>query len=95
MIRDIVAVTATRDYHLHLEFEDGVTGEVDVEELVDLEGVFAPLRDRGEFLKVYVDRETGTVAWPNGADLDPVVLYAKVSGRTIEELLSRDAEGAR
>lgn len=41
-----------------------------------LEGpVFEPLRDPELFAQVEVDGESGTVTWPTGADLDPVVIY--------------------
>jgi hypothetical protein len=51
--------------------------------MIRFEGVFAPLRDEKEFAKVRVHPELGTIVWPNGADLDPVVLYAAVSGKPI------------
>jgi hypothetical protein len=35
--------------------------------------VFEPLRDPDFFAQVTVDH--GTVVWPNGVDLDPVVLH--------------------
>ena len=44
--------------------------------LVRFEGVFAPLSDPVSFRAVRVERDAGTVDWPNGADLDPDVLYA-------------------
>jgi len=38
--------------------------------------VFATvLADPEFFAQVRVDDELGTVAWPNGADLDPLVLH--------------------
>jgi hypothetical protein len=33
--------------------------------------MFEPLRDPILFNRVRVDPELGTLAWPNGADLDP------------------------
>jgi Protein of unknown function (DUF2442) len=61
-----------------------VDGEVDVRRIVPFDGVFAPLADPAEFARVAVDSELGTVVWPNGADLDPDVLYAEVTGVPIE-----------
>ena len=55
-------------------FADGEVRDVDIEPLLD-GPVFAPLRDRDEFVRVAVDQQTGIVAWPGGADLDPDVLY--------------------
>ena len=38
--------------------------------------VFAPLRqDARLFRSLTVDHELGTIVWPNGADIDPDVLY--------------------
>ena len=68
---------------LRLRFEDGVSGEVDVSEMIEFRGVFAPLRDETEFARVRVDPDSGTIVWPNGADLDPDVLYSAVSGKPI------------
>lgn len=80
MLKDVVDVRPMDGYRLHLRFEDGAEGDVDVAELVCFDGVFAPLRDRAAFASVRVDADLGTVVWPNGADLDPAVLYSKVTG---------------
>jgi hypothetical protein len=79
MLKDIVAARALGDYCLHLEFEDGVQGIVDLANL-RFRGIFEPLRDTDYFALVHVDPELGTVAWPNGADLDPDVLYGRITG---------------
>ena len=83
MLKDIIQVTPVGDYRLRLRFEDGVEGVVDVAQLVGFDGVFAELRDPAQFRQVRVHPELGTIVWPNGADLDPMVLYAQITGQTI------------
>lgn len=82
---EIVRIEVTGPHHLRVRFRDGLEGEVDVASLVVFDGVFTPLRDAGEFRRARLDRELGTVVWPGGADLDPIVLHrhierAKASG---------------
>jgi hypothetical protein len=42
-------VECLTDYQLHLRFEDGVEGVIDVAKLVTFTGVFAPLKDKRMF----------------------------------------------
>src|ERR1700681_4763806 len=86
MLQDIVEAIPLDGYRLTLRFEDGTTGIVDMSRCVSFTGVFAPLRDRAEFAAAYVNPELGTVCWPCGADLDPDVLYALVTGAKIPSL---------
>jgi hypothetical protein len=69
-------------------FEDSVEGIVDLGPLLSFRGVFEPLKDPAYFSQVHVDPESGSVTWPNGADLDPDVLYTRVNGTPIS--LSQD-----
>lgn len=87
MLRDIVAVTPLGGHRLHLRFDDGVAGDVDLGQRLRFEGVFAPLRDPAIFAQVSVHPELGTVVWPSGADLDPIVLYAAVTGSAADLVL--------
>ena len=87
MLKDIVHARVAGGHRLWLQFEDGVTGEVDIATLVPFEGVFAELRDPARFGAVRIDPALGTVVWPNGADLDPDVLYAGITGVPVEERL--------
>lgn len=80
MDRDVVEVARTGEYKLRLRFQDGTEGELDFSEILTFRGVFAPLKDPAEFAKVRVDPELGTVVWPSGADLDPYVLYSRITG---------------
>jgi hypothetical protein len=88
MLKDVVAVQPLSDHRLRLTFDDGVEGIVNVRELVQLTGVFQPLQDASFFTLAKVNPELGTVCWPNDADLDSEVLYAKVTGRAIPEYVS-------
>ena len=70
----IVSVVPRKPYLVRVTFGDGEIRDVDVEPLLD-GPVFAALRDREAFKRVHVDEQTGAVAWANGADLDPDVIY--------------------
>lgn len=87
-MKDVVSVIPTDPYCLQLRFEDGVEGSVALDTLISFEGIFAPLRDPTEFRKVYVHPELGVVCWPNGADLDSDVLYAKIAGTPLNSRMA-------
>ena len=84
MLKDIVEATALEGYRVRLRFEDGVVGELDLATILRFEGVFAPLKDLNRFRELSVHPDLGTIFWPNGADLDPAVLYARVTGTPIQ-----------
>jgi Protein of unknown function (DUF2442) len=79
MFKDIVAVNPLDGYQLLLHFEDGIEGVVDISQLIQFSGIFIPLQDRAYFAQVQIHPELGTIVWPNGADLDPDVLYGVVT----------------
>ena len=97
MLQDVLAVKPLTDYKLHLRFEDGMEGMVDLAKMIEFTGVFAPLKDKIFFASVYVNPELGTIQWSNDADLDPDVLYAAVSGQSLpnfdEELIANEIKG--
>ena len=64
------------DYRLKLWFDNGKIKEINLED--ELYGnIFAPLKDFQFFQKVYVNEETQTIEWPNGADFAPEFLFDK------------------
>ncbi len=85
MWQDVISVEPKDGYRLFLRFEDGAAGIIDVAVLVEFSGVFAPLRDRAYFEQVRVEPDLGTIVWPNGADLDPVVIYARATGQPVPD----------
>ena len=81
MFLHVIAVKYLRDYILALSFNNGISGEVDLE--IELSGeVFGPLKDKNLFQSIKVDSEIGTITWSNGADLAPEFLYdqLRISG---------------
>jgi len=77
------AVEPLEGFRVRLEFEDGTQREVDLEPY--LHGpIFEPIRkDVVVFRSVKV--EGGTIAWDNGADIDPDVLYYGMTPAWMEE----------
>lgn len=74
MVR-VKAVRPLEGFKLEVEFTDGTDRVIDVGRY--LRGpIFEPIRrDRAMFEKVRVDDDLGVLVWPNGADIDPDVLY--------------------
>ncbi len=61
---------------VHLTFTDGTERDVDLDPYIGWGPIFAPIRnDPALFRRVYVDPESQTLAWPNGADIAPGTLY--------------------
>jgi len=83
MLHDIVEARPLEDHRLYVAFDDGTSGTVDLAAMIRFDGVFAPLQDADYFARVRVDPELGTVVWPNGADLCPDVLHARLTGQDL------------
>jgi len=84
MLKDISSVQPLENYKLHLKFEDNQEGVVDISQLIEFTGIFAPLQDLAYFKQVKLNPEWGTIYWENGADLDPDVLYSIVTHQPIQ-----------
>jgi len=84
----VVAVRHLGGHRLALEFDDGLAGEVDLRRHLGgrLTGVFQPLADPAYVGQVQLLADADTVSWPNGADLDPLVLYCAIKGVPVTSL---------
>lgn len=74
-LMNVVSVEVLQGYRVRLGFSDETEKFLDLE--IYLHGpIFEAIRnDRALFQAVYVDDDAGTIVWPNGADIDPNVLY--------------------
>ncbi len=74
MFLHVTRLELLQGYRLRLTFSNQVTKEVDLES--ELYGeIFAPLQDQAQFRQVFLNSETNTIEWPNGADFAPEFLY--------------------
>jgi hypothetical protein len=80
MIARIVFVGVLDGHRLFLRFHDGGESVIDLADHIQFTGVFEPLLDPSFFHQVTLNPVSGTVEWPNGADLDPDVLYSIAFG---------------
>ena len=72
------------NYQLYLRFEDNLEGIIDLQQQIEFSGVFELLKNPDYFAQVKVNPELGTIQWPNGADLDPDVLYSVLSNTPLD-----------
>jgi hypothetical protein len=83
MDEDVISVKYLGGYRLAVTFRDGASGEVDISQISKFKGIMAPLHDPEFLAKVKINKEVGVLEWPNGADIDPLVLYSKATGKPI------------
>ena len=84
-MRDVTDVECLDGKRLLLTFDNGDRREIDIAALTDFKGVFEPLADPAYFRRVQVKPEVGTIAWPNGADFCPDVLYERSTPARTQE----------
>ena len=75
-LNDVTSIKYRQRYVYHIVFDDGLEGEVDFSEYLDMGPVFEPLRDPAFFRTARI--EGGTISWGNGADVAPETLYEKL-----------------
>ncbi|MEY3996199.1 MAG: hypothetical protein RL344_542 [Pseudomonadota bacterium] len=73
---DIIDVKIIKNRVLNITFSDGYYGQIDCDSFIcSYTGVFEPLLNIEFFNQVYVNKDLGTIAWPNGADICPEYAY--------------------
>ena len=80
----ITSVSVLEKFCLELAFDDGVSGTVDLSELVG-KGVFALWRDPQFFGKVHIG-PFGELVWSDKIDLCPDSLYLRLTGKKPADL---------
>ena len=86
-----VAVRALPNYHLYLEFSDGVKGEVDLSDLAG-KGILEAWQDHSFFetVRIGFHRE---IKWNDEIELCADSLYLRLTGKTLGELFPKLSRG--
>jgi len=77
----VAHVEVLSDFRLHVRFNDGTEGNVELSDFVHSgsAGIFAALRDATLFAQARI--ESGAVTWPGGLDLAPDAMHRAIKAR--------------
>ena len=79
-----INVKALDGYKIHVVFDDGVTGVIDLKDLVQ-KGIFQPLKDESAFRNVHV--HGSAIAWSDELEIDADNIYAEILNTDPTQLL--------
>jgi hypothetical protein len=82
----IFEIKALPDYKLHIKYNNGVEGDIDLSEYAG-KGVFLKFSDLNFFNNVWIGNN-GAPTWNDEIDIDPINPYLMITGKTFEEFLS-------
>ena len=83
-LASVTAVVPLADWSARVTFGDGTTRDINLLPSIDAGGVFAPVHD-DPMVFCAMTVENDTITWPNGADIDPDVLYYDLGPNATEE----------
>lgn len=80
----LISVEVVNKFILHIQYEDGVTGDVDLSPYKN-KGIFKIWNKRSEFEKVEVDKERNVLKWSEGIEIDADALYLTIQRLTFSQ----------
>jgi len=82
MFFDVTDAQYDSEYRIHVEFEDGSRGTVDLSDYIRPDTVFEVFRDTHYFNNFRI--EYGTLVWGEGeVDIAPEALYERATGKQV------------
>ena len=92
MIITIQTANYLDNYRLHLSFNTGESGTVDLHDLIFKYNAAVPLCEITNFKTFELD-EWSTVTWDCGFDVSPETLYERATGKQINWLQQNEFSG--
>jgi hypothetical protein len=71
---DVTGFQIVDDYTLQIDFDDRTKRLINFQPIL-FGPLFGPLCDLDLFNQVKLNQDIGTLTWPTGADIDPIVLH--------------------
>ena len=81
LIMKVRGVKYVSDYTIHVSFEDGLEGNIVLDELVD-KGIFSILKNKALFSKVYT--KGYSIAWSEDLEIDSDTIYKDITGKPLD-----------
>lgn len=82
-VMKVDSVRYVSGYVIHVTFDDGTEGDVDLSELVK-KGIFRVLEDKAVFSKVHFTDHC--IAWSDELEIDPYTIYQDITGKLVDEI---------
>jgi hypothetical protein len=79
----IEEVAYIKDYTIHIKFEDGISGSIQLNDLVQ-KGIFQELKDKSKFAKVFTNGYS--VAWSNELEIDAKKIYLELTEKNFGDI---------
>lgn len=90
----LLEVKAIEKYKLHLSYNDGITGIVNLSDVAG-KGVFAYWDEAHDnFFKVFVNPIGKGITWNDDLDICPDAAYLEITGQTFEEWRAKNISHA-
>ena len=92
MFFDVIDVEYVKKYELKLIFENRKSGIVNLQNYINKGGVFKRFSNIEYFKKFYINKELGTVCWPDDLDIAPETLYNEAIGEPLPVWMMPETE---
>jgi len=89
----VTQVKALEKYKIEVHFNDGTKGVYDLSHLAG-KGIFNIWDKENNFKKVFINKESGAISWPEEIDLDTLNIYCRIKGISTNNYLRSQTDHA-